>query len=234
METKLCKHCQTEIPKKAKVCPNCRKKQGGIGKWIIVALVAFLLIGMMGGSDDSSDKDSGNSSSGNNTSNVASESELSEKDNELTKADMYMWIAENATTSFEIQEPSIIFINEHETFFPGSDDNKGAISDFVNWEADYPHLAKNINKYTGELFAIGGYVVDIEETDDGITAFQIYSYGGDSYIFYYLGVLDEVFEETEVYVYALPMDMVTFENMGGAYTEAIVGAACYVQTEFYD
>ena len=29
-ETKVCKHCQTEIPKKAKVCPNCRKKQGGL------------------------------------------------------------------------------------------------------------------------------------------------------------------------------------------------------------
>ena len=28
-ETKLCKHCKSEIPKGAKVCPNCRKKQGG-------------------------------------------------------------------------------------------------------------------------------------------------------------------------------------------------------------
>ena len=30
-ETKVCKHCQSEIPAKAKVCPNCRKKQGGVG-----------------------------------------------------------------------------------------------------------------------------------------------------------------------------------------------------------
>lgn len=30
-ETKVCKYCKSEIPKKAKVCPNCRKKQGGIG-----------------------------------------------------------------------------------------------------------------------------------------------------------------------------------------------------------
>ena len=26
METKTCKYCQTEIPKKAKICPNCKKK----------------------------------------------------------------------------------------------------------------------------------------------------------------------------------------------------------------
>lgn len=43
-ETKLCKHCQTEIPKKAKVCPNCRKKQGGIGKWIAVAAIVIIVI----------------------------------------------------------------------------------------------------------------------------------------------------------------------------------------------
>lgn len=52
-ETKLCKHCQTEIPKKAKICPNCRKKQSGKLKWIIIAIIALILIGSMaGGSDD--------------------------------------------------------------------------------------------------------------------------------------------------------------------------------------
>lgn len=43
--TKLCKHCKTEIPKNAKVCPNCRKKQSGIGKWILIVVVAFILFG---------------------------------------------------------------------------------------------------------------------------------------------------------------------------------------------
>ena len=51
-ETKLCKHCQTDIPKKAKICPNCRKKQGGIIKWIIIVIVLFMLLGScVGGSD---------------------------------------------------------------------------------------------------------------------------------------------------------------------------------------
>lgn len=56
-EMKLCKHCQTEIPKKAKVCPNCRKKQGGIGKWIAIVIVALLVIGVAaGGSGDDEPK----------------------------------------------------------------------------------------------------------------------------------------------------------------------------------
>lgn len=49
-ETKLCKHCKTPIPKDAKVCPNCRKKQGGVGKWIIIGvIVVILLVALFGG-----------------------------------------------------------------------------------------------------------------------------------------------------------------------------------------
>lgn len=54
-ETKLCKHCKTEIPKGAKVCPSCRKKQGGIGKWIAIAVVVIVIIAALtsGGDSDS-------------------------------------------------------------------------------------------------------------------------------------------------------------------------------------
>lgn len=53
-ETKICKHCQSEIPKKAKICPQCRKKQGGIGKIILIVLVALFLLGLFGGSEEES------------------------------------------------------------------------------------------------------------------------------------------------------------------------------------
>lgn len=55
-ETKKCKHCQTDIPKKAKICPNCRKKQSKTGMWIAIVVVVILIIGVgsSGGSDSSS------------------------------------------------------------------------------------------------------------------------------------------------------------------------------------
>lgn len=54
-ETKICKHCKTEIPAGAKICPNCRKKQGGKLKWIIIAVVVIGIIGAaIGGGNDSS------------------------------------------------------------------------------------------------------------------------------------------------------------------------------------
>lgn len=55
-ETKLCKHCQTEIPKNANFCPNCRKKQEGIGKWIIIGIAALaIIVSLASGNDESND-----------------------------------------------------------------------------------------------------------------------------------------------------------------------------------
>lgn len=54
--TKVCKHCKTEIPYGAKVCPQCRKKQGASGCLIVIIVVIALgLIGScMGGGDKKS------------------------------------------------------------------------------------------------------------------------------------------------------------------------------------
>lgn len=75
--TKLCKHCQTEIPYDAKICPNCRKRvKGGKLKWVVLALVLLLVIGALssGGNDDSSPKKVGNVTSGNTSGEDAQQS----------------------------------------------------------------------------------------------------------------------------------------------------------------
>ena len=50
---KKCKYCQTEIDKKAKICPNCKKKQGGLVKWIIIGILVFAILGgLFSGGDE--------------------------------------------------------------------------------------------------------------------------------------------------------------------------------------
>lgn len=44
MKTKTCKYCQSEIPKKAKVCPVCRKKQSGLLTCIAVAFIIMIIL----------------------------------------------------------------------------------------------------------------------------------------------------------------------------------------------
>ena len=56
-ETKLCKYCKTEIPGDAKICPQCRKKQGmGLLPKAAIVVVVLGIIGAVGGSGSNSDK----------------------------------------------------------------------------------------------------------------------------------------------------------------------------------
>lgn len=58
--TKKCKHCKSDIPADAKICPYCRKKQEGKLKWIIIAVIALIIIGSIGGKrSDSNSSESG-------------------------------------------------------------------------------------------------------------------------------------------------------------------------------
>lgn len=62
--TKLCKYCKTEIPAGAKICPNCKKKQGGAVKWIVIVVVVLVLISAAtGGGDKGESQQASNSNS---------------------------------------------------------------------------------------------------------------------------------------------------------------------------
>lgn len=61
-DTKICKHCKTEIDYYAKRCPQCRKSQGGKGKFIALGVVVFIiLIAALNGGDDDEPKLADNS-----------------------------------------------------------------------------------------------------------------------------------------------------------------------------
>ena len=155
----------------------------------------------------------------------------------MSAAEVYAWIAENDELDYTVPETAMEFIDSNSQFFPGSDKNTGAMSDFVDYDADYPHIAKNPAKYADKLMSIGGDIVDCKEneTEQGvITYLQIQDYSGYSYCLYYLGSIEDAFEGYSAWGYALPFGTVTFDNVGGYYTQAVIGAACYIEVENYD
>lgn len=238
MNTKMkkCKVCQADIAASAKICPQCGAKNSKpIFKkwwfWTVVIIAAVIIIFSGGDSEEATNNNpqtTVSDSTASNSQNTTSETTQANTESS-SPANLYKWIAENSEEPFTISEKSITFMNEHQNFFPGDSNIKGAISDFVDEEITYAHLSKSMSKYGDKLIAIEGDVVDIEEINDGeLTYLHILDYDYNSYTLYYLGSLDDVFEETSVLVYALPLTMTTFENMSAQYTEAVLGAACYV------
>lgn len=62
---KKCKYCQTEIDNKAKVCPNCRKKQGMPTwlKFVIAFVIIMFLIAACSSSDNEPTSENKNTNS---------------------------------------------------------------------------------------------------------------------------------------------------------------------------
>ncbi len=60
-ETKKCKYCQTDIPKKAKVCPNCKKNLkshgclAGVSIFLCVIVVCIFIAALSGSKDEISE-----------------------------------------------------------------------------------------------------------------------------------------------------------------------------------
>lgn len=80
---KQCKHCKSEIPYDAKVCPVCRKKQGAPGCLIVVLVVVVLvMIAAFAGGGESNSPQKVESTSG--TSQSASQASQAQSQPEQT------------------------------------------------------------------------------------------------------------------------------------------------------
>lgn len=248
----FCKKCGKQMEENWSVCPECgepvkenniinasdngnnKKVKKPIFKkwwfWVVIVVLGSVL--MFSDGDESESNDTNSDTKTESTETVDTKTENTEiTDTEKSDAvEKYKWIAQNANPEFVILEKSINYIKEHSNFFPGNESIQGAISDFVDWEITYAHLTKSMSKYGDKLISLYGEVTDIEESEDGeITTVYVMDYDGNVYMLYYLGTLDNVFAGTYISAYALPVAIITYENMGGFYTEAVVGAACYVE-----
>lgn len=90
--TKICKHCKTEIAYDAKVCPQCRKKQGGCLPVVAGIIVLFLIVGLFGGGEESAPSDS-------NPQNVGTVENDNSTDNKNEKVDNEFVVGEIVETS---------------------------------------------------------------------------------------------------------------------------------------
>lgn len=140
--TKLCKHCQTEIPYAAKVCPNCRKKvKGGILKWIILAIVIMIAIGSIGGnnSDTSSTKNTDKTSSA-DVSSSEQEAITEIVYNEYKCTDLFDELDKNALAAEKKHQDEYVEISGYLSVI----DSDGKYISVGGAKDDYDHLFQTI------------------------------------------------------------------------------------------
>lgn len=235
-----CEECGFELHGNTDECPNCgcpiepksnsKKKKIYIPVLVIIITIAIVVAGIACGNVDEEET----------TEEPKQTTEKLEEEKDITKAsnaEKYQYISKNNSQElqFSMSEDAIKFIDKHPDFFPGSNKNRGAMTDYINYEISYNHIDKNPSKYSNKLIGITGYVTDCKEFDEDMdyTYLQVVDYDGNNYCMYYLGKSKDILADMSVEVFMLPFDMVSFENMGGTYTKAVMGACCYV-SELYD
>ena len=163
---KTCKHCKTEIPYAAKVCPQCRKKvKGGIFKWIVIAIVAIVLISSIAGSGDDSEKDTHkvgevSSTADKNNTDTTPNSNENNKDvvADPAKAEYYVGdILEDGNTKIVFMS-SGDYVEENE-FLQPADGNKYIYLQFA-FENISDSSDTSVSSYNFECFA-DGYATDM-------------------------------------------------------------------------
>lgn len=217
-QTKVCKKCQTAIPKKAKVCPCCRSKQGGgVGKVIVGGVCVLLLIAMVSSDTETSTENTGQT-----------EKKTVE---EYTPATIIEVLQDYEGYPFEQNEKSKKFLQENEDLFPAN--GIGEINNLVDEELEFKMLNKNISKYGDKFFYLDEvYVADIqEESVDNlvITTVHVLDANGNSYVIYYFDELNNIYTDDVVTVYALPVGISYFENVSGGTTIAVVSVGSIIE-----
>ncbi len=157
-ETKLCKHCKSEIPKGAKVCPNCRKKQGGIGKWIVIVVVVVIIIAAMSGGGADKPKKVENASTQNNTDNKADVVNDTTEDTSVKQEDSEKDIFGIGETA-EMNDVQVTMVNYTQS--SGSEYNKPADgNEFVLVEFEIANNALKIQDPKTMLHSRSSYPSD--------------------------------------------------------------------------
>lgn len=111
---KKCKYCQTEIEEKAKICPNCRKKQGAPGCLVVfLVFLGIIVIGSVFSSDDNTNDTTNNS----NNDSVISNSNNNGSTNSSSKSEKFSYtISDSYSNGFSYYIEGIVTNNRDKDY----------------------------------------------------------------------------------------------------------------------
>ncbi len=141
-------------------------------------------------------------------------------------------LQDNEVFPFELTEKAKTMLSENGSIF--TENNKDNVEQFTDYSLEYKTLNKNIDKHGDKLVYLHqAFVISIEETelDDNttLTELEIADENGNNFYCISLSKYENIFEEDTVNVYALPISKISYENISGGTTLAILTAGCYIE-----
>lgn len=147
---------------------------------------------------------------------------------ELTKALGTIW-----NTEFSVSKDNMEYLTEHKRYFPAK--SEAYLVD-AQWDIDneltYKQMIKTLRGYEGKLFSCDEAIV-VQVTERvyfGYTVTRLIAVDNDRNVYYIAcyDSLDDVLGESEISFFGLPVDTVSYENVGGGTTNAVMIIACDV------
>jgi len=206
-------------------------------KLLAIVLAAMLTAALLSGCDSSSTTTNPNAESSQTPSSTAfssgaSASQPPGENDQFSPLETYKLLEENESAPYTLNEKAEAFLKEHPDFFPYQG-KEADLSEYADTTLEAKHINKNPNNYGDKLMYLDyAYVKQIREED--ISSSQAITWlnlvGADvQYNVYYIGKLDDVFEDDGVEVYGIPLGRSSFENTEGGTTLVIVLGACKVE-----
>lgn len=142
-----------------------------------------------------------------------------------TPLDMLVHWEEINSNDFYMNVKAKTFIRAHPELFinPSIEEAKQYMDNTI----EYKHLRKSCEKYSDRLIPILGKVISIDEYYDSIieqriSEIHLLDEDMNSYYVVYLGELEDIFEDMEFGLLALPASLSGFDNISGGYTNVVV------------
>lgn len=107
-EMKKCKYCQTDIPKKAKVCPNCKRTLKGHGILITILVFIVLMGGGIAASKSMSDKAQKDASGVSDESEYITKEEFNKIESGMTYEEVVQIIGSSGSLSSKVDSDVVV------------------------------------------------------------------------------------------------------------------------------
>ena len=152
----------------------------------------------------------------------------------LETYDFYAAFQENGVIDYTLNTKASQFLQEHGDLFPADSSETISAAGLTDESLEARQIMKSPDRYGDRLMFLPELqVVQIQETEVDteryLTLINTIDYTGQQYYILYDGILDDIFDNDWICVYALPLGATTFENTEGGETWTIPMAGSYVE-----